>query len=230
MAAWAHCPCRHCSHMRTLNHLFSNNRDWAAKMERRQAGFFAGLARQQAPEYLWIGCSDSRVPANEIVGLRSGELFVHRNVANLVVHTDLNCMSVIQYAVETLKVRHIIVCGHYGCGGVTAALNGTTDGLVASWLTPLRDIAHKHRLLLAGLADADARLRRCCELNVVEQVRNVCDTPVVQIAWQSGMALSVHGWIYDISDGLLRDWGLCVVKPDEVEAVCDAAINAAAST
>jgi carbonic anhydrase len=212
--------------MRTLNHLFSDNREWAAQMERQQPGYFAGLALQQAPEYLWIGCSDSRVPANEIVGLRPGELFVHRNVANLVVNSDLNCMSVIQYAVETLKVRHIIVCGHYGCGGVAAAVDRTGNGLVSSWLDPIRDIVHRHASMFAGVTDGDTRLRRCCELNVVEQVRNVSAAPTVQAAWRSSARLSVHGWIYDVRDGLLRDMGLCVVRPEEVEAVCSAAASA----
>jgi carbonic anhydrase len=198
-------------------------------MERQQPGFFAGLALQQAPEYLWIGCSDSRVPANEIVGLRPGELFVHRNVANLVMHTDLNCMAVIQYAVETLKVRHIITCGHYGCGGVAAAMEGRGDGPVSRWLDPIRDIAHRHTSAFVGMADGDTRLRRCCELNVVEQVRNVSATPAVQTAWRQGMDLSVHGWIYDVRDGLLRDLGLCVVRPEEAEAACSAAASAIGS-
>ena len=212
--------------MRTLNPLFKNNREWAARMERRHPGFFAGLARQQAPVYLWIGCSDSRVPANEIVGLRPGELFVHRNLANLVVHTDLNCMSVIQYAVETLKVRHIIVCGHYGCGGVAAAMAGPADGLVSRWLDPLRGALGKYKSSLAGLDCLDLRLRRCCELNVVEQIRSTCGVPSIQAAWENGMDMSVHGWIYDVGEGLLRDLGLCVVRSEEVESVCSAAIRA----
>lgn len=212
--------------MRTLNTLFGNNRRWAEEMEKRQPGFFAGLTHQQNPQYLWIGCSDSRVPANEIVGMRPGELFVHRNVANLVVQNDLNCMSVIQYAIENLKVRHIIVCGHYGCGGVKAAMNGGSQGLVEIWLNPLIKIADKHKSQLACISDKDTRLRRYCELNIIEQVRNVCSAPAVLAAWENGTNLSVHGWIYDVADGLLRDMGLCVIKPDEVEAVCNAAINA----
>jgi carbonic anhydrase len=199
--------------MQTLNHLFKNNRQWAATIQRQEPGFFAKLAGQQAPEYLWIGCSDSRVPANEIVGLLPGELFVHRNVANLVSHTDLNCMAVIQYAAQTLKVRHVIVCGHYGCGGVAAAMAGNCDGLVGTWLGPLREICDRHRAELAAIDDQDRRLRRCCEINVAEQVRHVCDSFVVQNAWRQGIELSVHGWIYDVADGLLRDLGLHAGRP-----------------
>lgn len=199
--------------MRTLETLFGNNRRWAARMERQQPGFFAGLEHQHAPEYLWIGCSDSRVPANEIVGLQPGELFVHRNIANLVQADDVNCMSVIQYSVETLRVRHIIVCGHYGCGGVWATLAGEGGGPVGRWLTPLRELYERHRDELDALRDPHERMRRCCELNVAQQVRNVCRTPFVQRAWQRGAALSVHGWIYDVADGLLRDLGLHADRP-----------------
>ncbi len=179
-------------------------------MERQEPGFFASLARQQAPEYLWIGCSDSRVPANEIVGMQPGELFVHRNIANIVLPTDCNCMSVIQYSLEVLKVRHIIVCGHYGCGGVAAAMSGRSTGLVEAWLAPLRDICEKHSSTLDAIQDPGERNRRCCEINVAEQVQNVCGSSAVQNAWRQGQALSIHGWIYDVADGLLRDLGLCV--------------------
>jgi carbonic anhydrase len=202
--------------MRTLENLFKNNRQWAAAMERQQPGFFVGLARQQTPEYLWIGCSDSRVPANEIVGLRPGELFVHRNIANLVAHTDCNCMSVIQYAIEVLKVRHIIVCGHYGCGGVAAAMSGASGGLIGTWLGPLRAICNEHGGALGAIDDPDERFRRCCEINVAEQVRRVCDSLFVQNAWRQKLELSVHGWIYDVADGLLRDLGLSVGSHEEV--------------
>ena len=199
--------------MRTLDHLFTNNRQWAAQTERQQPGFFANLARQQAPEYLWIGCSDSRVPANEIVGLLPGELFVHRNIANIVAHSDINCMSVIQYSIEVLRVRHIIVCGHYGCGGVDTAMSGCREGLVGQWLAPLRDICERHSSTLSAIADPGQRERRCCEIYVAEQFRNVCDSSVVQIAWRQGRELSIHGWIYDVADGLLRNLGLHAGRP-----------------
>lgn len=190
--------------MTSIDDLLSNNRRWAAEVERREPGFFASTARQQMPKYLWIGCSDSRVPPNEIVGLRPGELFVHRNVANLVAHTDLNCQSVIQFAVEVLGVSHIIVCGHYGCGGVSAAMTGTPNGPVGHWLRPVKDVRDRHRRELDAIADADARTRRLCELNVAEQVRNVRDTETVQNAWRRNHPLTIHGWAYDIHNGLLR--------------------------
>lgn len=199
--------------MPDLDALFRNNRQWAAAMERRQPGFFAELAQLQAPHYLWIGCSDSRVPANEIVGLQPGDLFVHRNVANLVIHTDLNCMAVIQYAIEVLGVRQIIVCGHYGCGGVTAAMQDSAQGLVEHWLGHLRDILRKHQGALDEIEDPAAKLRRCCELNVMEQVQNVCSSPLLRAAWQQGLDVSVHGVIYDIADGLLRDLQVSVSGP-----------------
>ncbi len=210
--------------MRALNHLFANNRKWAAAMEEEDPGFFEQLARQQTPQYLWIGCSDSRVPANEIVGLRPGELFVHRNVANLVIHTDLNCLSVIQYAVDVLRVSHIIVCGHHGCGGIAAAMSNGTNGLIDNWLRQVKDVRDRHERILEPLTDAGQRLRRLCELNVIEQVRNTCRTTVVQEAWHRGQGLFVHGWIYDIHDGLLRDLRACVERPDEVEMLCDRAV------
>jgi carbonic anhydrase len=187
-----------------LTSLFANNRAWSEKMTRQDPVFFRRLSEQQRPKYLWIGCSDSRVPANEIVGLLPGELFVHRNVANLVVHTDLNCLSVIQYAVDVLKVEHIIVCGHYGCGGVRAALEKADVGLVSNWLRHLVDVSEK----FAGPLDktpSDKRADKLCELNVVEQVRNVCQSTIVQNAWTAGRSLAVHGWVYSLDNGLLQD-------------------------
>jgi carbonic anhydrase len=209
--------------MRTLRHLFDNNRAWSERIRRQDPDFFAKLSRQQAPGFLWIGCSDSRVPANEIVGLLPGELFVHRNVANLVVHTDLNCLSVMQFAMDILKVRHIIVCGHYGCSGVHAALHGERLGLSDNWLRHVDDVRQKHRDRLAQAANAADRL---CELNVVEQVANVCQTTIARDAWQRGQALSVHGWIYSLQDGLLRDLGTTVNGIHETEAVHRAALDA----
>jgi carbonic anhydrase len=187
-----------------LQHLFENNRRWAATISARQPDFFRTLAAQQTPSSLWIGCSDSRVPANEIVGLLPGELFVHRNVANVVVHTDLNCLSVVQYAVDVLKVQHVIVCGHYGCGGVKAALERSTLGLIDNWLRHVQDVASLHRDQLAGVVD-HARLDRLCELNVIEQAKHVCETTIVQGAWAREQSLSVHAWIYGLEDGCLRD-------------------------
>ena len=190
--------------MKTLANLFDNNRRWADAMTARQPDFFPRLAAQQAPEYLWIGCSDSRVPANEIVGLLPGELFVHRNVANVVVHTDLNCLSVLQFAIDVLKVRHVIVCGHYGCGGVKAALEDAPLGLIDNWLRHVQDVAHQHAPALAAV-DGEARLDRLCELNVLDQARHVCETTVVQEAWSRGQAIDVHAWIYGLQNGRLRD-------------------------
>jgi carbonic anhydrase len=188
-----------------LTELFDNNRAWAKKMTRQDADFFRRLSGQQAPKYLWIGCSDSRVPANEIVGLDPGELFVHRNVANLVVHTDLNCLSVIQYAVDVLHIGHIIVCGHYGCGGIQAVVDKRELGLVDNWLRHLSDIADKFEESLSRLPDDDARARRLCELNIIEQLRNVCESTIVQGAWKRRQPLAVHGWAYSLDDGLLND-------------------------
>jgi carbonic anhydrase len=190
-----------------LSHLLANNRAWAAAMVRDDPRFFSRLAGQQAPEYLWIGCSDSRVPANQIVGLLPGEMFVHRNVANVVVHTDLNCLSTIQYAVDVLKVRHIIVCGHYGCQGVAAALRDDRLGLADNWLRHVQDVRWKHANEIERLEGEAARHRRLCELNVIEQVLNVSQTTVLRDVWTRDQALSVHGWIYDIQDGLLHDLG-----------------------
>ena len=191
--------------MRVLSRLFANNRAWAEEMVRRDPAFFARLVRQQAPQYLWIGCSDSRVPANEIVGLLPGELFVHRNVANVVVHADLNCLSTLQFAVDVLRVRDVIVCGHYGCGGVLAALRDDHLGLVDNWLRHVQDVRTKHQSQLAPLPSEKQRHDRLCELNVVEQVRNVSRVSAVREAWRRGQPLMVHGWIYDLHDGLLRD-------------------------
>ncbi|MBW8906465.1 MAG: carbonate dehydratase [Betaproteobacteria bacterium] len=188
-----------------LEHLLENNRAWAAAVTRDDPQFFPRLAKQQAPQYLWIGCSDSRVPANQIVGLLPGEMFVHRNVANVVVHADLNCLSSIQYAVDVLKVRHIIVCGHYGCQGVLAALRDDRLGLSDNWLRHVQDVRWKHAGEIERLGGEEARHRRLCELNVMEQVVNVSQTTVLRDAWERRQALSVHGWIYDIHDGLLHD-------------------------
>jgi carbonic anhydrase len=204
--------------MTAIRELFGNNRRWAEKMETDRPGFFRTLAAQQSPRYLWIGCADSRVPANEIVGLLPGELFVHRNVANLVVHTDLNALSVIQYAVEVLEVEHIIVCGHYGCGGVRAAMEHRELGLIDNWLLHIRDLYAKHHQRIARL-DEDERLRRLCELNVIEQARNVAHTSIVQAAWRRGAALSVHAWVYGIEDGRLHDLAMSVSGADEISRV-----------
>ena len=200
-----------------LTTLFENNRRWAERIAAAHPGFFSELLEQQSPEYLWIGCSDSRVPANEIVGLAPGELFVHRNVANVVVHTDLNCLSVLQYAVDALKVKHVIVCGHYGCGGVRAALDDARMGLIDNWLRHAQDVQQKYDHVLP-VGDAHARLHRLCELNVVEQVRNVCETTILRDAWARGQAVTVHGWIYGLSDGRLKDLGLVARSWAECEA------------
>lgn len=205
--------------MRSLAKLFARNREWSAEISTQDPEFFGKLVGQQSPDYLWIGCADSRVPANEIVGLLPGELFVHRNVANVVVHTDLNCLSVLQYAVDVLDVEHVIVCGHYGCGGVQAALQGSRLGLIDNWLRHVQDVMRKHRARLNELPDDQSRLRRLCELNVMEQVLNVGQTTIVQQAWDRGKALEVHGWIYDLSDGLLKDLSVCVKSAEEYAEV-----------
>jgi len=196
--------------MRTLNQLFENNRAWAADMTRQDADFFRRLSEQQSPHYLWIGCSDSRVPANQIVGLMAGDMFVHRNVANVVVPDDLNCLSAIQFAVEVLGVAHIIVCGHYSCGGVLAALRDQKLGLIDNWLSHVQDVRAKHRAELDALETEKQKHDRLCELNVIDQVGNVSQTTVVRDAWSRGQALCVHGWIYDLNDGLLRDLGVTI--------------------
>ena len=205
--------------MRVLKHLFDNNRAWAKQMTHRDPQFFPTLAAQQTPQYLWIGCADSRVPANEIIGLLPGEVFVHRNIANAVIHTDLNCLSVIQYAVEVLQVEHIIVCGHYGCGGVRAAMQNQEFGLIDNWLRHLKDVYHKHGSALDGIGEEPGRFDRFCELNVIEQVYNVCHTTIVQGAWRRGQPLAVHGWIYGLSDGLLKDLNLCITGADEIDSL-----------
>jgi len=204
--------------MHSLMELFEKNRAWAADACREDPDFFRRLSEQQRPEYLWIGCSDSRVPANDIVGLLPGELFVHRNVANVVLHADLNCLSVIQFAVDVLRVRHIIVCGHYGCGGVLAALRGEKLGLVDNWLRHVQEVRRRHQAELDALDGEPERHRRLCELNVVEQVLNVGYTTVVRDAWARCQSVAVHGWIYDLRDGLLRDLGICLTSEDELAA------------
>jgi carbonic anhydrase len=210
--------------MRALNHLFLNNLAWADGIHRQDPEFFERLSRQQSPAYLWIGCSDSRMPANQIVGLAPGEMFVHRNVANVVGHTDLNCLSVIQFAVDVLKVRHVIVCGHYGCGGVLAALRGEKLGLIDNWLRYVQDVRERHRLLLDALRTEAERHERLCELNVVEQVVHASQTTIVQDAWARGQTLSVHGWIYALRDGLLRDLEICVTRPEEIAGVYEGSL------
>ena len=197
--------------MADLAELFERNRAWAAEVTAADPGFFTELAERQSPEYLWIGCSDSRVPANQIVGLRPGDVFVHRNIANVVVHTDLNCLSVLQYAVDVLGVKHVIVCGHYGCGGVVAALEGARHGLVDNWLRHVVDVAEKHHRELASLPGR-TRFDRLCELNVVEQVANVAQTTIVEDAWARGQDLTVHGLVYGLEDGLLRDLGVSTAR------------------
>lgn len=191
--------------MSDLNHLFANNTQWAETIKAEKPDFFATLSQQQAPEYLWIGCSDSRVPANEIVGLLPGELFVHRNVANVVIHTDMNCLSVMQFAVEYLKVKHIMVTGHYACGGVKAALEGRQLGLVDYWVRNIRDVYYANKDLIDSISDDTTRLNHLCELNVIQQVANVSHTNIVQNAWKRGQELSIHGWIYGLNDGLVRN-------------------------
>ena len=195
--------------MPKLKELFDRNRNWSEQTRRADPDFFKRLTAQQSPRFLWIGCADSRVPANQVVDLMPGDLFVHRNVANVVVHTDLNCLAVLQYAVDVLKVEHVIVCGHYGCGGVLAALRGSKLGLIDNWLRHVQDVRDKHAGQLEGLGGEDAKLDRLCELNVIEQVVNVGQTTVMQDAWARGQAVSVHGWIYRLQDGLLRDLGMC---------------------
>ena len=205
--------------MKRLNHLFENNLSWATEHKKLDPEFFEELAKLQSPEYLWIGCADSRVPANQITGLAPGEVFVHRNIGNLVVHSDLNALSVIQFAVDVLKVKHIMVVGHYGCGGVKAALNEDRVGLVDNWLCHIKDTAEKHRTQLDALPNDTSEGSRCdrlCELNVLEQVRNISNTTVVRDAWDRGQQLALHGWIYSIRDGLLRDTGICSENADEL--------------
>jgi len=209
--------------MRILSDLFEKNRAWANDMTRDDPAFFERLTHQQAPRYLWIGCSDSRVPANQIVGLAPGEMFVHRNVANVVVHADVNCLSTLQFAVDVLHVEHVIVCGHYGCGGVLSALRDERLGLVDNWLRHVQDVRWKHLDQIEDLHTEEARHRRLCELNVIEQAANVSQTTVVRDAWERGQTLTVHGWVYDVHDGLLRDLGVCVTREEEIRLCAEAA-------
>jgi len=199
--------------MRVLKRVFDQNRQWAEEITTSDPQFFERLSRQQTPEYLWIGCADSRVPANQIIGMMPGEVFVHRNIANIVIHTDLNCLSVIQYGVEVLKIKHIIVCGHYGCGGIKAAWEGRENGLIDNWLQNIKDVQRFHQVELDLLPNEEAKLNRLCELNVIEQVMNVCQTTIVRGAWKSNQELAVHGWIYSIQDGILKDLDICITGP-----------------
>jgi carbonic anhydrase len=211
--------------MRKLGNLFANNQRWSTGIRERDPEFFPRLSRQQRPDYLWIGCADSRVPANEIVGLLPGELFVHRNVANVVVHTDLNCLTVMQFAIDILKVRHVIVCGHYGCSGVQTALRGDRIGLSDNWLRHVQDVRRLHEQRIARAGDAEDAANRLCELNVIEQVMHVCETTIVRDAWERGQQLCVHGWIYGLRDGLLRDLGVTVTGQRETAAAYENALS-----
>jgi len=204
--------------MRVLRNLFEKNKKWAAKVKESDPYFFLNLSKQQNPQYLWIGCSDSRVPANQIVDMLPGEIFVHRNIANVVVHTDLNCLSVIQYAVEVLQVRHIIICGHYGCGGIQAAMEKKEHGLIDNWLQNIKDVYRYHQAKIDALQDEREKINLLCELNVIEQVANICHTTIVQGAWRSGQKLTVHGWIYSIEDGILKDLDVCATSLDEISS------------
>jgi len=205
--------------MRVLKELFEQNKNWASGIKESDPDFFIKLSKLQNPEYLWIGCSDSRVPANEILGLLPGEIFVHRNIANLVVHTDLNCLSVIQFAVEVLKIKHIIICGHYGCGGVKSAMENQMHGLIDNWLCNIKDVFRYYKDKINSLADEADKFNLMCELNVVEQVLNTCHTTIVQRAWKSGKELSIHGWIYSIENGILKDLGVCITTLDELTRI-----------
>jgi carbonic anhydrase len=216
--------------MRSLTNLIERNRAWAEKITSREPDFFQKLSEQQAPEYFWIGCSDSRVSANEIVNLPPGEMFVHRNVANVVVHTDLNCLSATQYAVEALKVKHIIVCGHYGCGGVKAALQNQKLGLIDNWLRHVQDVVQKHATLLAEISEESDRVNKLCELNIIEQVHNVCQTTIVQSAWERGQELTIHGWVYALTDGLVRDLNIHIANQEEMTTAYQNAIAAIKQT
>lgn len=211
--------------MRLLPQLIENNRKWAETVTASDPEFFKTLAKKQNPEFLWIGCADSRVPANQIVGVMPGEVFVHRNIANVVVHTDFNCLSVLEFAVAVLKVKHIIVCGHYGCGGVKAASENHHLGLIDNWLRHIRDVRQKHEAVLRVISDDVERLDRLCELNVVEQAHNVCHTTVVQEAWGRGQELAVHGWIYRIHDGIIRDMNVTISRAHEITEAYRVATN-----
>ena len=209
--------------MKDLQDLLAQNRAWAESINASDPEFFPSLARQQSPRYLWIGCSDSRVPATQLVGLTAGDMFVHRNVANVVVHTDFNCLSVLQYAVEVLKVEHVIVCGHYGCGGVRSAMKNLSHGLIDNWLRHVQDVMHNHAEALSKIEDEALKLDRLCELNVIEQVLSVSRTTIVEGAWKRGQELAIHGWIYGLKDGLLRELNICVTGQ---EGISPAAVNA----
>jgi carbonic anhydrase len=198
--------------VKNLEHILENNKRWSDEVKKREPDFFTELAKQQSPEYLWIGCSDSRVAANTIAGLMPGQVFVHRNIANLVIHTDMNCLSVLQFAVDILKVKHVIITGHYGCGGVLAAMEDARHGLIDNWLRHIQDIASLYEDILEGLHNNEERGDKLCELNIIEQVINTCETTIVQDAWSRGQNLAVHGLIYDISDGILRDLNITVEK------------------
>jgi carbonic anhydrase len=205
--------------MQKLRILFENNKEWVANRLAKDPRYFRRMAEAQDPNYLWIGCSDSRVPANEIVGLEPGELFVHRNVANLFPHTDFNCLSVLEYAVDLLKIKHVIVCGHYGCGGVKAAMEDHHLGLVDNWLRNIRDVYARFKEELDGISDQKERYARLVELNVMQQVLNVCHTTIVQGAWDKGQALCIHGWVYDLATGRLKDLDCCASSLDQVEEI-----------
>jgi carbonic anhydrase len=203
----------------SLENLFEKNRDWSDSIKTSDPLFFEKLASQQSPEYLWIGCSDSRVPANQIVGLLPGEVFVHRNVANMVVHTDFNCLTVLQYAVDVLKVKHVIIVGHYDCGGVRAAYEGADNGMIDNWLRNIKDVLHNNAALISAQPDKAAKMDLLCELNVMTQVSNVCHTTIAQNAWDRGQPLEVHGWVYSLRDGLLKDLKCSVNSADQIEGV-----------
>lgn len=210
--------------MKKLPHLFENNRQWADNIERDNPGFFQRTSKGQSPEYLWIGCSDSRIPSNEVVGLKPGELFVHRNVANLVIHTDMSLLSVLQYAVQVLKIKHVIVCGHYGCGGVLGAIQENSLGLIDNWLRYIKDVYYKNKDLLKGLPE-EQKADRLCELNVVQQVANVANTTIVQEAWSKNQPLSIHGWVFALENGILKDLELCISSPEQLAEVYRMNIN-----
>ena len=211
--------------MKDIHQLLQNNRAWADRIAKEDPDFFRQLSTQQNPEYLWIGCSDSRVPANQIIGMAPGEIFVHRNVANVVVHTDLNCLSVIQYAVDQLKIKHILIVGHYGCGGVHAALNQTRVGLADNWLRHVGDVAQKHEKLLSLIDDPALRHARLCELNVIEQVANACRSTIIRDAWERGQKLMVHGWVYSLRDGRISERGIDVGSSEELQPAYEKALS-----
>lgn len=211
--------------MQKLKHLFENNVQWASGIKNSDKDFFLKLSKQQSPEYMWIGCSDSRVPANDIVNLLPGELFVHRNIANVVAHTDFNCLSVMQYAIDVLKVKHIIVCGHYGCSGINAALQNSRLGLCDNWIRHIKDVQEKYADRLKKIKDRKKKFDKLCELNVIEQALNICETSIVRDAWERRQELTIHGWIYGINDGLLHDLNICISKEDKVISTYKKSLN-----